>query len=552
MDQPPPNYNPNDSMLSGGTETIMKVMGGGYMSPPLTPFSGGGAPPGYNETVSLLDGGTEPIVMVKGGAIGGQSEGNSLLSSEPTVGLMKPDVDRMTNLEEFEAFGVKPIGEPSEPVARISEPVASISEVHEHKINVRFVSQFERVDEAQKQKFISKMTNLQAVNVKLQQQIDAKPEVNLAYIKNASNTYDITVIASDKDYEKVKFIPNTVREIIVLPPTETVGKFLEVLLYLTNNKYITIKNNALTIKKRVFIVHLMNPPVSDDLKYLYLRLKVSNINKYYIADYPYKIIYPQSIDKKILLITNEGLKKPATTYLEPTNMTAIQDTFIKQMAYPTSDETYELDDFLLVKAGSDSTDTSSPIMLTKNIAVIEVKENDFNTILFDINGVSYRIRVPDGKNDVVYALWINKKYTPSEEQVLRDLHIHETPEKAAEILFELAYFKCFNDVSLLTVDECSSLRKTLQAIYKHKLKKDEEKVEKTKDEGILIVNHKCYGVQVGNNIKCGVTYMINGEPKTEDIYIPYKENAVYVEKPDRHSDKHIRKAILHMLKNKNL
>ena len=42
-----PSYNPNESMLSGGTESIMKVMGGG----------GDTAPDGYNETQSMLSGG---------------------------------------------------------------------------------------------------------------------------------------------------------------------------------------------------------------------------------------------------------------------------------------------------------------------------------------------------------------------------------------------------------------------------------------------------------------------------------------------------------------
>ena len=58
MDSPPPNYNPNESMLNGGTESIMKVMGGG---------GNASVPTNYNETQSVLSGGIEPIQRVEGG-----------------------------------------------------------------------------------------------------------------------------------------------------------------------------------------------------------------------------------------------------------------------------------------------------------------------------------------------------------------------------------------------------------------------------------------------------------------------------------------------------
>ena len=61
--QPPTNYNPDQSMLNGGTDVpIMKVMGGGGVE-----GGGGGAPDGYNASVSLLEGGIDvPIEKVVG------------------------------------------------------------------------------------------------------------------------------------------------------------------------------------------------------------------------------------------------------------------------------------------------------------------------------------------------------------------------------------------------------------------------------------------------------------------------------------------------------
>ena len=57
----PPGFNPQVSLLSGGTTPILPVQGGG---------GSGGPPAGYNETQSLLEGGTGTIVAMKGGAPG--------------------------------------------------------------------------------------------------------------------------------------------------------------------------------------------------------------------------------------------------------------------------------------------------------------------------------------------------------------------------------------------------------------------------------------------------------------------------------------------------
>ncbi len=62
MASPPSNYNPEASLLQGGTSApILPVQGGGFMTTP---------PNGFNPSVSLLDGGTSaPIQAIRGGAI---------------------------------------------------------------------------------------------------------------------------------------------------------------------------------------------------------------------------------------------------------------------------------------------------------------------------------------------------------------------------------------------------------------------------------------------------------------------------------------------------
>lgn len=57
MENPPPGYNPNVSLLSGGTGTILPVQGGG----------GGDVPANYNPNQSLLEGGTGTIQAIRGG-----------------------------------------------------------------------------------------------------------------------------------------------------------------------------------------------------------------------------------------------------------------------------------------------------------------------------------------------------------------------------------------------------------------------------------------------------------------------------------------------------
>jgi hypothetical protein len=62
MDNPPPNYNPNESVLAGGINS----------STPITMLQGGGTLEGYNESASVLEGGinsSTPITMVQGGGV---------------------------------------------------------------------------------------------------------------------------------------------------------------------------------------------------------------------------------------------------------------------------------------------------------------------------------------------------------------------------------------------------------------------------------------------------------------------------------------------------
>lgn len=635
MDNPPPNYNPNDSMLSGGVDMpIMKVMGGGSREANALQSSlvekgfnvmlgGNISPPGYNETVSMLDGGTEPIVMVHGGAvnptIGDMYKCTDKQNYKTTWKVIDTSDSKKLSLELIRAPGAAPSGfkvnydrndfanecvlitggttgtttassaassantastadtPPESPRANIKPDVVTQpdvvtlpatpepltqpdADIKEHNINVRFVSHLNDIDQKLKDKFLSKITNIKDVNAKLQRRVDAKAYINMSYIKTPKNTYDAVVVSLNKETVQIKYIPTNTREIVVLPKVITPNDFLKQLLFLSNNKYIKFnEKKEILLKKKTFLVHLIDPKIliNDEINYLYLRLKVSNVDKYYIADYPYKLIYPQYINKKILYISNENLKKPQTKYLNPIDLSLILKSNIRHTSYDSTNDEYN-DEFLVVKTGSpDSTDIANPILLSTSIAILEVSQLDYNTITFDINGNTYNIRVPDGKNDLIYNLWLNGKYTPSEEQLINDLKITKTSylnnkEKIAEILFELAYFKCFNDVSLLTHAECSSLRHTLQVIYKNKLKGEADLDYSASTNDIKeITKQHCYAVEVGSKIICEIEYKTADKSiRKKIVNIPYADNINAIRKPkDEKNANQVKNAIMKAITN---
>ena len=78
----PPGYNPEVSLLAGGTGEIARVMGGG-----------GTAPPGFNETATLLTGGENAVIrVVEGGAVTFANEHGKPLATDLS-GAVPPRTD---------------------------------------------------------------------------------------------------------------------------------------------------------------------------------------------------------------------------------------------------------------------------------------------------------------------------------------------------------------------------------------------------------------------------------------------------------------------------
>jgi hypothetical protein len=206
-------------------------------------------------------------------------------------------------------------------------------------------------------------------------------------------------------------------------------------------------------------------------------------NNYEIMNDPYKIVYAKEIDgSKGLLFSNTPLLKPnGLNDLEPTKFEDIKEYDINIMNYIKSEQTYD-NMFSQISGGDNDTEnpTNYNLTLKNNIVIIDLIDEDDLIINVDINGNLYRIRVPTLKSfsDKIYNQWLKGKYTSDETRLLDDLYLNEIPElsslnKKAEILFQLSYFKCFSDTSLLTNSECFLMRDYLEKIYKYALTKEE-------------------------------------------------------------------------------
>ena len=173
MESAPPNYNPNDSMLSGGTESIMKVMGGG----------GGGAPNGYNETQSVLSGGIDsPIVRVQGGGKKKRKENGQKGGQQDTK---------------------------------------------ETEIQIRYVAHYDFENDESKDIFtkwvqtIGSFDTIVTLKSVFERDIQRMEDssIPLHYINKPSfATFKMDTTNTKKRRTKIKFIPPSAREIIVLPP----------------------------------------------------------------------------------------------------------------------------------------------------------------------------------------------------------------------------------------------------------------------------------------------------------------------------------------------
>ena len=548
MDSAPPNYNPNESMLSGGTESIMKVMGGG----------GGlesGAPGnGYDETQSVLSGGIEQIQRVEGGGSGG---GDDETEKESDI-----SVRYIVNYD-FED------NEAREIYVRFVETLGSQEKIE--SLNTVYVREVQRLEE----------TN--------------KP---LHYVSKPSFvTYRDSSTNSKIQRTSIKFIPKSAREIVVLPPVKGNAElFFKQILFLRDSNYLQItKDKKLKLYNNIFVISLepfyssvsaakppakppaeppteppaeppAEPPVIEAqkdsekdvdekisklfdggaivsetlLEHLYLKLKKDNFYNFFIANSPYRIIYPRQIsDKNGILFTSEEKREffqpKDPNDLQPVDSDTIIERKISSMMYVNGEEKYGDNEFFIIKSGdSDPNINNTQLSYTINryISILDLVDTEIPTTVIDLNGIYYKIRLAthQGASDQVYQNWYDRKFTKNEMKLVDDLNLIDMlnykysdseqsliNKEIADFLYYITYYKCFKDVSILTRRECMITRSILQELYKYNLTIKSRKTQGVKREGVTV---RCSAINIrSESIVCDIIYKKNKRRVVDKVEI---------------------------------
>jgi len=393
--------------------------------------------------------------------------------------------------------------------------------------SVKIIKHYNLLDTAQYNEFVKKFTPTTKIdnaikNIKIPDEkilhYGAKGDINVLNSKNTTSLIQI------------KIIPLTTKQLIILPPFTTPEEYINQFMFLLANNFmeIDLKKNFI-IRKNIFVISLepfKNEPL---INFFYHKLKVTNTKSYYVVGNPFSaFVYPKD---KGILVSKQGFKLPKPIKaqdLEPINFEVINEYNIKSMKYKgNSSATYTID---TITDGEDTEQpTSYEFTLKTHIAIISLIDEDIHTINVDLQGNKYRIRIPliNNKTDKIYHAWENNKYSKDEEKLIKDLHLNREDGIPA-FLFTLAYFKCFDDVSLLTKAECSSMKTTLDKLYKRALDKATEEADSDSEnkEGQRqggdesgIISSSCRNIKSDNisKVLCTITYKKDNKIMTKDI-----------------------------------
>ena len=430
----------NESVLAGGISSSV-------VDAPILPVQGGGGSveASSNDNISLLDGGIGEIKVVEGG---------------------QQDVE-------------------------VDDTATSEAQI---------VQRYNLLDPTQYNEFIKKFiptTKIESVIKDIERKI--VPEKVLNY----GSKGDITVLNSKNttNLVQIKIIPLTTKKLIILPPFDKPEEYINQFMFLIANDYMKINSKKnFIINRNIFIISLApfkNEPI---IKFFYYKLKLSNMTSYYVVGNPFNaFLHPK---ENGILVSSQGFKLPKPSNkndLEPNKFDVISNYNIKSMKYKgDSSNTYTLNTI------TEGEDEPRPVVdynftLKEHTAVISLIDEDERIISVDLQGKRYRIRIPfvNNKSDKIYNLWDQGKYTKAEKNLINDLNL-KPEDNIPVFLFNLAYFKCFDDVSLLTRAECSSMKNTLQKLYARALHEYNEDSDSDSDEDI----NRSSGDRVINSIDC--------------------------------------------------
>lgn len=408
MDSPPPNYNPNDSLLNGGTDaSIMKVMGGGGF------IGGDSAPNGYNETQSLLNGGLDAVIeKIQGGA-------DTAAAPEP----------------------------PPEPTP---EPTQSESQTATTLSNREFVD-YKRVENKERdekefdalEKIIQSTTGLTSIIVRIQNTITQKLKAIFRYVK----INDMLERISPKDTNQIiQYVPSSAKYVVVVPKLQSPYDFFILTKFLIQGDLCTIdKTNNYKLKKDVYVIFLdlvfknnineKSVNLGEILEYMYYKFKSTNIQQcILITDQEKAILFLE--DKTIGFLSNntDSFFEPIPSDPETLNITEkdlIQEYGIKALKYTKSDIIYE--DIQKIKSGDQDIEqaTDYTSTLKDKVLLIKLKEFDIVYANIDLYGKKYKVRIPRfrDQSDSIFKAWTQGNYIDNERQLIEYLELDKLIDK---------------------------------------------------------------------------------------------------------------------------
>jgi hypothetical protein len=544
MDSPPSNYNPNDSMLNGGTESIMKVMGGGGTSPPIN---------NYDETQSILSGGIEQIQRVEGGGKGTNKnpENETDISVRYIVNYDFEDDEARDIYSRF----IQTLGS--------QEKIQNLNQAYEREI--------QRLENDNKPlHYVSKPS--------------------FVIYRNSSSNLKVPRTT-------IKFIPTSAREIIVLPPVKgNVEVFFKQILFLRDSNYLQItRDKKFKLSTNIYVISLepfyssisgiieergkTDAELKEEaqrvskekeqaeekkvdtnianlfsggaieseilLKHLYLKFKKDNFYSFFLTNSPYTIIYPRQISDKNGIFFTSGIKKEFSQAkdsndLQPIDYDTIIEKNINMMTYVNGEEKYGDNEFFVIKSGDNDpniNNTQLSFDINKYITILDLIDTEIPSTIIDINGIYYKIRMAtnQGASDSVYKSWYDRKFTKQEKKLVNDLNILDMlnykysesdqsliNKEIADFLYYLTYYKCFKDISVLTKRECEITRGFLKELYKYNLIIKSRKIEGVKKDDITV---RCSAVDIrSESIICDIIYKKNKRRRVDKVKIKKPEN----------------------------
>ena len=242
----PPGYNPEVSLLSGGTGEISRVMGGG-----------GTAPPGFNETASLLTGGENSVIhVVKGGGdvTFANEHGKSLETELPTpsTGPVKVALKKNKNNKNNK----KTTQIPTNPVQfETYEPRISEKEAEEGKKFLIDLTQGLKSKKEWRESYQSYLTIFKTRQFAKWWRIKTDGSKQAAQVIRLTDCDSSTT----QEHQLIEVLPRQTETIIVVPPVRGDLLFLHrILEYLINNRIFQSDKEPYVLQANTVLL-FMNP-----------------------------------------------------------------------------------------------------------------------------------------------------------------------------------------------------------------------------------------------------------------------------------------------------